>query len=44
MLFTHENIQSGAMKLGIGTYALAASAALVTIAGLIGLVKPDPKV
>jgi ABC-type amino acid transport system permease subunit len=44
MLFTHENIQSGAMKLGIGTYALTASAALVLVAGLIGLVKPDPKV
>jgi len=47
MLFGDERIGGDgplAVQLGMGTYAAGAGAALVFIAGLIGLIKPDPKV
>lgn len=40
MIFTREG---GQLVPGIGTYAALASGVLVTLAGLIGLISPDPK-
>lgn len=41
VMFTEE--RSG-VDLGLGVYACVASAAVCFIAGIVGLVKPDPKV
>jgi hypothetical protein len=40
MIFTREG---GQLVPGMGTYAALASGVLVTLAGLIGLISPDPK-
>jgi hypothetical protein len=40
IMFTEDRT---GVALGMGTYAALASAVLVLLAGLIGLVKPDPK-
>jgi multisubunit Na+/H+ antiporter MnhB subunit len=41
MIFSREG--SGQLVPGMGTYSALASGVLVTLAGLIGLIKPDPK-
>jgi hypothetical protein len=38
-----ERVQSGMVQAGLGTYLAAASGVLAVVAGLIGLIKPDPK-
>ncbi len=38
-----ERVQSGMVQAGMGTYLAAAAGLLAVIAGLIGLIKPDPK-
>lgn len=46
IIFGDERVGSGPMdvQIGMGAYCAAASGLLVFIAGIIGLVKPDPKV
>lgn len=38
-----ERMQSGIVEAGMGTYCATAAGVLVVIAGLIGLISPDPK-
>ncbi len=38
-----ENVASGMVQVGMGTYLATAAGLLAVIAGLVGLIKPDPK-
>jgi hypothetical protein len=44
VLFTEDKTGGGVAELGTGFYLAAASGVLVLIAGVIGLVKPEPKI
>jgi hypothetical protein len=43
MILDDESVKRGEVLAGMGTYLAAASGLLALIAGLIGLLKPDPK-
>lgn len=43
LILGDERVHSGVVEAGMGTYAAATSALLAVVAGLIGLIKPDPK-
>jgi hypothetical protein len=43
-IFLDRLVQAGMVEAGMGTCAAAAAAVLALIAGLIGLIKPDPGV
>ena len=43
LILGDERVQSGMVQAGMGTYLAAGSGVLAVLAGLIGLIKPDPK-
>lgn len=43
IILTDDNVASGMVQVGMGTWLATAAGALAVVAGLIGLIKPDPK-
>jgi hypothetical protein len=43
VLLGDEQVQSGVVQAGLGAYLAASAGILAVLAGLVGLVRPDPK-